>query len=369
MADKTISSLYPADSVGSSDLFVLEQNSTAKKLSGSTLVTHLLSMIDGHGGITSITITDSGTSGNGQYHYGTINYADGTSPTTFTFRDGVKGNPGNDWHMWIKYASRNPIANTDMGDIPDAWMGIYSGTSASEPANYTAYTWYNIKGSTGNAASVTGATVLYQASTSGTTPTGTWQSTMPTLNPGDWLWTQVTITFNSGSPAVFTTVSYQGLNGSGAVGTVNSISPDANGDVSLDATAIPYDNSTVAAALASLASGAASAQPKINAGGILKGSGSGVVSAATLGTDYGAKSFQVTLAADSWSSNQQTVNDSNFVASGYVYFFSPSSSYTEDYRDCGIYPDDVSTGGQVTFHCDTVPSGGIVVNVARIVSA
>ena len=54
MADKTIGDLVAASQVNPPDLFVLEQNSTAKKLSGQTLVTYLLAMIDGHGGITDI---------------------------------------------------------------------------------------------------------------------------------------------------------------------------------------------------------------------------------------------------------------------------------------------------------------------------
>ena len=70
MADKTISDLVSASRVNPPDLFVLEQNSTAKKLSGQTLVTYLLAMIDGHGGIVNIAWSTSGQSGNGQTHTG-----------------------------------------------------------------------------------------------------------------------------------------------------------------------------------------------------------------------------------------------------------------------------------------------------------
>ena len=38
MADKTIGDLTQAESIGNEDLFVLEQNSEAKKLKGSQLV-------------------------------------------------------------------------------------------------------------------------------------------------------------------------------------------------------------------------------------------------------------------------------------------------------------------------------------------
>lgn len=89
MPDKTISGLTAASQVKEADLFVLEQDATAKKLSGQTLVSYLLSMIKGHGGIKDITWTTSGQSGNGQTHTGTITFADGTT-NTIEFRDGLK---------------------------------------------------------------------------------------------------------------------------------------------------------------------------------------------------------------------------------------------------------------------------------------
>ena len=55
MADKAISDLTPATTVGASDLFVLEQNSTAKKLQGSTLLTFLGALWESYGGITDTT--------------------------------------------------------------------------------------------------------------------------------------------------------------------------------------------------------------------------------------------------------------------------------------------------------------------------
>ena len=51
MADKTINELTEATQILQQDLFVLQQENTAKKLSGQTLITYLLRMIDGHGGI------------------------------------------------------------------------------------------------------------------------------------------------------------------------------------------------------------------------------------------------------------------------------------------------------------------------------
>ena len=371
MADKTISELTAAATVEEEDLFVLEQNSTAKKLSGQTLVTYLLSMIDGHGGISSVTWVDSGTSGNGQYHTGTITYADGTTDT-IQFRDGLQGSTGAASYVWIKWASRNPVADSDLSNTPDAWMGIYSGTLSTAPTSRTMYKWYNIKGATGNGAQLVSQTVQYQESTSATSATGTWQSTVPTVAPGNYLWTYTTITFDTGNPVEFFLVSRQGANGidgAGAVSTVNGISPDGNHDVVVTASNIYDGASTIHDRLASIEGSITTSQAQITATGILKGAGSGVVSAATKGTDYGAKSFTVTLTTSGWSSNAQTVTNSNFAASGYAYFVSPDSSSREAYLDAGIYADDVTVANSMTFHCGSVPSSNLTVNVVRMVSA
>lgn len=53
MADKAITELVQATQVTGTDKFVLEQDGTAKQLTGQTLINYLLKMIDGHGGIVS----------------------------------------------------------------------------------------------------------------------------------------------------------------------------------------------------------------------------------------------------------------------------------------------------------------------------
>lgn len=110
-------------------------------------------------------------------------------------------------------------------------------------------------------------------------------------------------------------------------------------------------------------------QEQITASGMLKGAGSGSVSAATKGTDYGALSFTVTLTVAGWSNKAQTVSNSNFVTSGYAYMVSPASTSFLDYGSAQIYADDVTTNGQMTFHCEDVPSSALTVNIVRAVSA
>lgn len=110
-------------------------------------------------------------------------------------------------------------------------------------------------------------------------------------------------------------------------------------------------------------------QDKITASGVLKGNGSGTVSAATKGTDYGALSFTVQLTVAGWSSNAQTVSNSNFVTSGYAYIVSPAGGSFTNYCAAQIYADNVTTSGKMTFHCTDVPSAALTVNIARVVSA
>ena len=112
-----------------------------------------------------------------------------------------------------------------------------------------------------------------------------------------------------------------------------------------------------------------SKQDSITATGILKGAGSGSVSAATKGTDYGALAFTVTLDDASWSNNAQTVSNASFLASGYGYIVTPASASFADYAAAVIYADNVTTDGSMTFHCSTAPSSDLTVNIIRVVSA
>lgn len=369
MADSTIGDLTRANAIYDADLFVLEQNGAARSLSGDTLVTHLLGMIDGHGGITDITWTESGTSGNGRTHTGTIHYADTSFTSTIVFRDGLKGNTGDASFVWIKYASSNPSSDSEMGDIPDSWIGIYSGTASQAPASYTSYNWYKIKGETGPGAQLVSRTVQYQESSSPTSATGTWQNTVPTVRAGYYLWTHVTLTFDTGDPVEWFEVAHQGVDGEGSVSSVNSVSPDANHNVVLTASDIDDGGTSVHDKIATLEGATTDAQSKITASGILKGSGSGIVSAATKGTDYGALSFTVTLTANGWSSNAQTIDNSNFVTAGYVYFVDPATPSRTAFSDSNIYADDVTVANKMTFHCESTPAENITVKVVRVVSA
>lgn len=61
MADKSIDQLNAAEKIYATDLFVLQQSGSAKKLTGQVLLNWLTAAADGHGGISSV--DKVGTSG------------------------------------------------------------------------------------------------------------------------------------------------------------------------------------------------------------------------------------------------------------------------------------------------------------------
>lgn len=137
-----------------------------------------------------------------------------------------------------------------MSDYPDNYIGVYVGTSEEAPEHYSSYEWYQWKGDkgdTGDPCTITGQSVGYLTSSSGTTPpTGQWQSTVPQVIPGEFLWTQTVVSYNTGDIVTSYSVARFGIDGNGAVSTVNTISPDSNGNVQLPADSILlYDNDSV----------------------------------------------------------------------------------------------------------------------------
>lgn len=406
MADKTIGDLnYAPGSVDDSNtLFVVQQTGAAYKLDGHAFILALTTILDGHGGIASITYTaptppsldgtmvitladqstttltvkngkgisgiaKTGTSGLVDTY--TITYNDATT-STFTVTNGAKGDTGDAWYVWIRYAGQQPTQDSDMGTSPDDWMGIYSGTSTTPPTHYTSYTWFQIKGEkgdTGAAASIVSSAVEYQTSNSGTVvPSGTWTSTVPTVVQGQFLWTRTTVEFNSGSPIVWYAVAYQAVDGEGSPGSSTPLADSSTGVVG---TAISYSREDHQHPLQVATSGTPQMDGTASRGSASTYARSDHVhpkdTSKANASDFTA--FTVTLASASWSNNAQTVSDAKFIASGYAYIVSPGSASFTAYGEAQIYADDVSTAGQMTFHCADVPTSNLTVNVVRVVAS
>ena len=232
MADRSISELPTASTIGATDLFVLQQANAAKKLTGQALENWLLQMADGHGGIQSISKTSS-TGSNPIVDTYTITFAD-TTTSTFTVTNGIKGDTGAQTYVHVKYSAVQPTRDADIGDIPDEWMGIYIGLASVAPTHYTDYTWNKVrgeKGDTGAAAVITAQSVQYQASNSGTViPTGTWSNSIPAVTEGQYLRTRTIVTYNSGTTTTAYSVGYKGINGTGA-GDMTKSAYDPQGSV------------------------------------------------------------------------------------------------------------------------------------------
>lgn len=282
MADKAITDLnvIPGSIDDSNTWFAVAQSGAAYKVSGHDFVLAMSSIWEAHGGIRSIVYADpvppslSGTltitlADNTSVSYDvengrgiasiaktgtvdlvdtyTITYNDGTT-STFSVTNGEKGDTGDAWYVWIRYAGSRPTQDSDIGTSPDNWMGIYSGTSSTAPVHYTDYDWFQIKGEkgdTGEASVLVSNDVQYQQSDNGSVvPSGSWSSSIPAPVAGKYLWTRTVLTFNNGSPVTSYSVSRYGIDGTGSVSTVNSVSPDGNGNVSLVANDIPTAGGT-----------------------------------------------------------------------------------------------------------------------------
>ena len=79
--------------------------------------------------------------------------------------------------------------------------------------------------------------------------------------------------------------------------------------------------------------------------------------------------FTVTLTAAGWSDNAQTISNAKFLSAGYAYTVAPASGSFADYADAMVYADDVTTNGQMVFHCDSAPTADLTVNIVRMVTA
>lgn len=373
MADKSISELTPASQINEADLFVLEQSAQAKKLTGQILMAWIAQRYSALGYIESI----EKTSTSGLVDTYTITFSGSAEPVTFTVTNGEKGDKGDSWYMHIRYSDAQPTRDADMKTTPSNWMGVYSGTSQTAPTTYTSYSWFKIKGESGPAgpaAAIESAQIRYQESTSGTVvPTGTWTASVPSIQQGHFLWTRTVISFNDGTDVTSYSVSYKGVDGSGA-GDMQKSVYDPNGDVetaggiSEYVTGItdPMDDhlNDIDSDITELQTGKV---PKIVSGTTRKvyiheGETQSDLELSDIGT-----AFTITLGT-TWTNKAQTISDARFKASGFAYEVSPSPSNFKAYGEAQIYADNVTTDGQMTFHCEEVPSGALVVNVKRSIA-
>ena len=103
-------------------------------------------------------------------------------------RQSLRGANGTSYYTYVRYSANSD--GSSMTTAPNAntkYIGIYTGTSSTVPA-YTEFTWSQYVGE-----SVTVSEVMYASGTSGTTaPSSGWQASVPSVSQGDYLWTRTT---------------------------------------------------------------------------------------------------------------------------------------------------------------------------------
>ena len=149
----------------------------------------------------------------------------GIKSTVITYQASSSGTtaPTGEWKSSIPAVSasqylwtKTVITYTDNSTSTSYSVGMMGATGAKGATGAT--------GATGNG--VKSSVVTYQASSSGTTaPTGEWESTIPTLSAGQYLWTKTVITYTDNT----TTTSYSvGMKGAtGAKGDTGAAGADA----------------------------------------------------------------------------------------------------------------------------------------------
>ena len=117
-------------------------------------------------------------------------------------------------------------------------MKINNGSPVTGVPPTNTDTWMQLAAA-GAGVTISNQVIEYAASADGTTaPSTGWQSTIPTVPGGQYLWTKVTTTYSDSTQEVVTMPARQGADGAGTgtVTSVNNVDPDGSGNVTLSAT-------------------------------------------------------------------------------------------------------------------------------------
>ena len=126
--------------------------------------------------------------------------------TSVTYQVGSSGTtkPTGEWSSTVpsvgtgKYLWTKTVVTYSDGKSTEAYSVSYQGTN----------------GTNGTSVTVSSTSVTYQVSSSGTTtPTGTWQTTVPNVTNGQFLWTKTYVKYSDGKETTSYSVSYKGTNG------------------------------------------------------------------------------------------------------------------------------------------------------------
>lgn len=183
------------------------------------------------GDVTTITITDaSGT------HKQTIK--DGTNGTP-----GAPGSDGRTVYFHVKYSNDGGKTFTsNSGETVGSYLGTCTDYEESDPTTVESYTWVKIKGEQGiqgdkgeDGRGILSQEIAYQTSSSGAEiPTGAWNSNIPDVPLGQYLWTRTTTTYTKGTPENVISYSVSRVGADGVNGS------DGNDGRGISSTEITY---------------------------------------------------------------------------------------------------------------------------------
>ena len=205
-------------------------------------------------------------------------------------------------------------------------------------------------------------------------PSGAWLDSVPSVPQGQFLWTRSTLQFSSGTEQVSYSVTRFGIDGTGAVNTVNGKDPDSNGNVALTASDVDARPDTWMPSATDVGARPDSWTPTAaDVGAIPNTAGavgttqiaSSAVTVAKLASDAKSKGVTVTLTAAGWANNSQTVSVEGVTANNNVIVAAAPSSRAV-YNDAEIYCS-AQGNGTLAFTCSTVPTSSVVANVIILV--
>lgn len=124
----------------------------------------------------------------------------------FQYPTATKGTVKIDWLKIEKGGTRTP--NIDAFK----YVGFYTGELAEAPSDPTMYKWAKVKGEDG--VGLESTEIFYVGSTNGQTPPGSgWQTTVPNVPQGQYMWTKVVWTYSDDSIKTAYSVGKIGANG------------------------------------------------------------------------------------------------------------------------------------------------------------
>ena len=138
----------------------------------------------------------------------------GTTTPSGTWLEDVPSVPAGQF-LWTK-----TVVTYSDGKSTTAYSVSRSGTNGSNGQD----------GQDGTSITITETEVTYQKSTNGTTPpTGNWTATVPSTNPGEFLWTKTVVTYSDGTDTISYSVSRNGVNGADGADALSLVITSTNG--------------------------------------------------------------------------------------------------------------------------------------------